>query len=595
MQLQLDNSIDWLNDSWHRSSEAGLRENRQPGDIRLEKYQLKERRDNSENLISSVEETALPLFNQMFARTDSRLILTDTQGVIIRSWGQEKFASRLTTIALENGVCWQEKLKGTNAIGTAIIEAKPITVIGKQHFINQHRFISCSASPIFDHQGQMIGVLDITSEQQAHSSTTQLLIQNMVQKIENRLLFCIPNGTISVNIAGDDSLLDSDWQGIMIANDMGKVIAHNQAASQLLNDENIIGSSLDKLLKQDTFPFVYRLQQQPTKPELNTATYSPSSHLHHGDERIESAWQQACRVVDKQVNLLILGETGVGKGEFVKALHQQSERKNSPLVTVNCGAFPVDLIESELFGYAPGAFTGASNKGFKGKIRQANQGILFLDEIADMPLKAQSRLLHVLQEKEVVPVGSNECHKVDIQIIAATHKDINQMVEEGTFRQDLYYRLNGLTFTLPALRERQDKTELIHAVHRNHSGNGQRLDAHLLAILENYNWPGNIRELDNVLQVASLLSSEEPMLQLDHIPDQIKLSMLTANDSHSIAPHNNPTSEKLSLQETVCDTIINTYHANNGNISRTSKMLNISRNTLYRKLKKLGILTSMNS
>jgi len=232
---------------------------------------------------------------------------------------------------------------------------------------------------------------------------------------------------------------------------------------------------------------------------------------------------------------------------------------------------------------------------FKGKIRQANQGILFLDEIADMPLKAQSRLLHVLQEKEVVPVGSNECHKVDIQIIAATHKDINQMVEEGTFRQDLYYRLNGLTFTLPALRERQDKTELIHAVHRNHSGNGQRLDAHLLAILENYNWPGNIRELDNVLQVASLLSSEEPMLQLDHIPDQIKLSMLTTHDSHSIAPHNNPTSEKLSLQETVCDTIINTYHANNCNISRTSKMLNISRNTLYRKLKKLGILTSMNS
>ncbi|MGX9417700.1 sigma-54-dependent Fis family transcriptional regulator [Vibrio sp. WJH972] len=592
MQLQLDNTIDWLNNSWHRSNEAGLREHRLPDDIRLEKYQLSERRENAKILIASIEEMALPLFNQMFARTNSRLILTDTQGVIIRSWGQEKFASRLTSIALESGVCWQEKLKGTNAIGTAIVEAKPITVIGKQHFINQHRFISCSASPIFDYQGNMLGVLDITSEQQAHTNTTQLLIQSMVQKIENRLLFNIPNGSIRVNIAGDDSLLDSDWQGIMIANEVGKVIAHNQAASHLLNNPNMVGTSLDSLLKKETSSFVYRLHQQPTATVTKSTTYSPSCNLHHGDDRIENAWQQACRVIDKQINLLILGETGVGKGEFVKALHQQSERKRSPLVVVNCGALPNDLIESELFGYAPGAFTGANSKGFQGKIRQANNGILFLDEIADMPLDAQCRLLHVLQEKEVVPIGSNQCHKVDIQIVAATHKNLEQLVEQGAFRQDLYYRLNGLVFNLPALRERKDKSALIQEIHKEYSKPNQQIDAGLLALLERYSWPGNIRELDNLLQVATLLASEESTLLLEHIPDQIMRSLLSVDTlSSPTTPNHADKSQEISLQETVEETILNTYRANNGNISRTSKMLNISRNTLYRKLKKLGILS----
>lgn len=585
MHLQLDDSVGWLNNSWHRSSEAGLRENRLPDDIRLGKFQLSERREYSAKLISGLEKYALPLFNQMFARTNSRLILTDVQGVILASWGQEQFGSRLTSIALENGVCWQEKLKGTNAIGTAIIEAKPISIIGNQHFINQHRFISCSACPIFDHNGAMLGVLDITSEQQVHHANTQLLIQSMVQKIENSLLFELPNGTIRVDIACDQTLLDSGWQGIMIANREGEVIAHNQVASELLDQKEIIGTQLDQLLDKDSTPFVYRLHPQSTNTIPKSSTYSPSSALHHGDDRIENAWQQACKVIDKQINLLILGETGVGKGEFVKALHKQSERKQSPLVIVNCGALPKDLIESELFGYAPGAFTGASNKGYQGKIRQADKGILFLDEIADMPLEAQCRLLHVLQEKEVVPVGSNQSYKVDIQIIAATHKNLEQLIEQGEFRQDLYYRLNGLVFNLPTLRDRKDKVALIKQIHKKHSKTMQEIDGDLLNLLESFSWPGNIRELDNVLHVATLLASDEPTLLLKHIPEHLTSSLVSMKKT--VSNHGN---EEVSLQETVDETLINTYRANNGNISKTSKILSISRNTIYRKLKKLGIL-----
>lgn len=590
MNLQIDDTIDWLNNSWHRSSEAGLRENRLPDDIRLEKFQLSERRDNAKKLISGLEQYALPLFNQMFARTNSRLILTDAQGVIIGSWGLEKFANRLTSIALESGVCWQEKLKGTNAIGTAIIEAKPISIIGNQHFIHQHRFISCSASPIFNHQGKMLGILDITSEQQVHHSNTQLLIQSMIQKIENSLLFGIPNGTIRVDIACDKALLDSGWQGIMIANEAGEVIAHNQLASQLLDHQEIIGAPLEYLLKHEATPFVYRLHPQSTKPIPKSVTYSPSSELHQGDERIENAWQQACKVIDKQINLLILGETGVGKGEFVKALHKQSKRKQSPLVIVNCGALPRDLIESELFGYAPGAFTGASHKGYQGKIRQADKGTLFLDEIADMPLEAQCRLLHFLQEKEVVPVGSNQTYHVDIQIIAATHKNIEELIAEGRFRQDLYYRLNGLVFHLPSLRERKDKVALIKKIHSKHCKNDQKLDKDLLNLLEDFTWPGNIRELDNLLHVATLLACDEPKLMLKHIPDHISASLQSLGHTGSLDKEY--TSEEISLQETVEDTLIKIYRANNGNISKTSKILSISRNTIYRKLKKLGVLPS---
>jgi len=590
MNLQIDDTIDWLNNSWHRSSEAGLRENRLPDDIRLESFQLSERRDNAKRLINGLEKYALPLFNQMFARTNSRLILTDIQGVILGSWGLEKFANRLTSIALESGVCWQENLKGTNAIGTAIIEAKPISIIGNQHFIHQHRFISCSASPIFNHQGEMLGILDITSEQQVHHSNTQLLIQSMIQKIENSLLFGIPNGTIRVDIACDKALLDSGWQGIMIANEAGEVIAHNQLASQLLDHQEIIGAPLEHLLKHEATPFVYRLHPQSTKPIPKSVTYSPSSELHQGDERIENAWQQACKVIDKQIHLLILGETGVGKSEFVKALHQQSKRKQSPLVIVNCGALPKDLIESELFGYAPGAFTGASHKGYQGKIRQADKGTLFLDEIADMPLEAQCRLLHFLQEKEVVPVGSNQTYHVDIQIIAATHKNIELLIAEGRFRQDLYYRLNGLVFHLPSLRERKDKVALIKNIHRKHCKNEQKLDSDLLNLLKDFAWPGNIRELDNVLHVATLLACDEPKLMLKHIPDHISASLQSLSQTRSSGMEDS--SEDISLQETVEDTLIKIYRANNGNISKTSKILSISRNTIYRKLKKLGVLPS---
>ncbi|ELI5410920.1 sigma-54-dependent Fis family transcriptional regulator [Vibrio parahaemolyticus] len=585
MELQHISDNNWLSTSWIRSEQAGLKQRRRPEDIRVTPATLQDRRHQLNFLLETVTQFALPLFNQLFAHSDSRLILTDADGVIIGSWGQPKFREKLTEIALSSGACWQEKVKGTNAIGTAIIEAKPVSVIGDQHFIQHHRFISCSANPIFDHLGHLIGVLDITSEQKKHDFSTQVLVQNMVQQVENQLLNLIPQGHIRVDLACEKGLLNSGWQGIIIANEDGQILAHNQVASQLLAQQNVIGQSLEHILSiQSTdHPFVFKTKPLTDK-KVKYRSVTASNDLHYGDSTVEHCWQQANRVIDKDISLLILGETGVGKNEFVKALHKNSQRKTGPLVSVNCGALPKDLVESELFGYVAGAFTGANSKGYQGKIRQAHKGILFLDEIADLPLEAQSRLLHVLQDKTVLPVGSNQSVQVDTQIIAATHKDLDSLVSEGLFRQDLYYRLNGLIIELPRFEERDDRQQLIENIHRRHAESEQQLCPHLLSLLLSYSWPGNLRELDSLIKVSALMAQGEETLELAHVPTHLSKKLSQAQDVKTAAE---PT---LKLRATVEDKLLKTYQANQGNISKTSRMLGVSRNTIYRKLKSLGIL-----
>ncbi|HCH5332322.1 TPA: sigma-54-dependent Fis family transcriptional regulator [Vibrio parahaemolyticus] len=585
MELQHISDNNWLSTSWIRSEQAGLKQRRRPEDIRVTPATLQDRRHQLNFLLETVTQFALPLFNQLFAHSDSRLILTDADGVIIGSWGQPKFHEKLTEIALSSGACWQEKVKGTNAIGTAIIEAKPVSVIGDQHFIQHHRFISCSANPIFDHLGHLIGVLDITSEQKKHDFSTQVLVQNMVQQVENQLLNLIPQGHIRVDLACEKGLLNSGWQGIIIANEDGQILAHNQVASQLLAQQNVIGQSLDDILSIQSadHPFVFKTKPLTNK-KVKSRSVTASNDLHYGDSTVEHCWQQTNRVIDKDISLLILGETGVGKNEFVKALHKNSQRKTGPLVSVNCGALPKDLVESELFGYVAGAFTGANSKGYQGKIRQAHKGILFLDEIADLPLEAQSRLLHVLQDKTVLPVGSNQSIQVDTQIIAATHKDLEHLVSEGLFRQDLYYRLNGLIIELPRFEERDDKQQLIENIHRRHAESEQQLCPHLLSLLLSYHWPGNLRELDSLIKVSALMAQGEETLELAHVPTHLSKKLSQVQEITTTAE---PTSE---LRATVEDKLLKTYQANQGNISKTSRMLGVSRNTIYRKLKSLGIL-----
>jgi transcriptional regulator of acetoin/glycerol metabolism len=287
---------------------------------------------------------------------------------------------------------------------------------------------------------------------------------------------------------------------------------------------------------------------------------------------------------------LLQGESGTGKEEFAKAMHEASQRAGAPFVALNCSAIPETLIESELFGYSDGAFTGARAKGSKGKIVQAHHGTLFLDEIGDMPLALQSRLLRVLAEREVVPLGAVRATGVDFQLICATHHDLLKLVETGQFRLDLCYRLNGLTLKLPALRERTDLTTLIDIILIQEaavaSGSPPELSADARTLLLGYSWPGNIRQLKNALRSALALC-EGTLIEVEHLPEEISGSVPPVfppqkffSTGWALAPSSanrmQPVSEEAALLQALKE--------HNWNISDAARSLNLNRSTVYRRM-----------
>ena len=591
-------SQSWLSASWQRCQGAGLNPAAIPDELRLNTAALDERRQRHGRLLQAVEHSALPLFNQLMGRTQSRLILSDPQGFVLHHWGVSRYSQKLANIALDTGVNWLEQYKGTNAIAAALSERQCVSVIGEQHFIKSHRFMSCTASPLFSPDGELLGALDITSEQQIHTPKTAILVSSLAQQLELALLCRLPGAAVRLDLAPQQALLHSGWQGVLVLDLDGRVLGANPMARQLLKGINL-GQIHQALSPQVLSRGSGRLQQglvfrtqaleqpQHTKPVVgaNLNRENRESSAAFKEPRLEYAWQQARKVLARNIPLLILGETGVGKEQFVKQLHVQSPRHQQPFVAVNCAAIPAELVESELFGYQAGAFTGASRQGYVGKIRQAHQGSLFLDEIGEMPLAAQSRLLRVLQEREVVPIGSNQAHSVDIQVIAATHMDLPALVQQGAFRADLYYRLNGLQVTLPALRQRSDLRRLIHKLHQRYRVRPQSLCPVLEQRLLQYHWPGNLRELDNLMQVACLMAEEFPELNWQTLPESLQQTLGTAEEAMAglaPAPGNNLHSQ-MQMQ------IRDTWLACNGNVSEAARRLGISRNTLYRKLKALAL------
>ncbi|QWL06399.1 sigma-54-dependent Fis family transcriptional regulator [Shewanella algae] len=593
-------SQSWLSASWQRCQGAGLNPAAIPDELRLNTAALDERRQRHGRLLQAVEHSALPLFNQLMGRTQSRLILSDPQGFVLHHWGVSRYSQKLANIALDTGVNWMEQYKGTNAIAAALSERQCVSVIGEQHFIKSHRFMSCTASPLFSPDGELLGALDITSEQQIHTPKTAILVSSLAQQLELALLCRLPGAAVRLDLAPQQALLHSGWQGVLVLDLDGRVLGANPMARQLLKGINL-GQIHQALSPQVLSRGSGRLQQglvfrtqalelpQHTKPVVRASqsreSQSGESSAAFKEPRLEQAWQQARKVLARNIPLLILGETGVGKEQFVKQLHVQSPRHQQPFVAVNCAAIPAELVESELFGYQAGAFTGASRQGYVGKIRQAHQGSLFLDEIGEMPLAAQSRLLRVLQEREVVPIGSNQAHSVDIQVIAATHMDLPALVQQGAFRADLYYRLNGLQVTLPALRQRSDLRRLIHKLHQRYRVRPQSLCPVLEQQLLQYHWPGNLRELDNLMQVACLMAEEFSELNWQTLPESLQQTLGTAEEAMADlapAPGNNLHSQ---MQTQIRDT----WLACNGNVSEAARRLGISRNTLYRKLKALAL------
>jgi sigma-54 dependent transcriptional regulator, acetoin dehydrogenase operon transcriptional activator AcoR len=337
---------------------------------------------------------------------------------------------------------------------------------------------------------------------------------------------------------------------------------------------------------------------QVSVPELG-ATSEPVREREHVGEDLQMRKNLACgrQLFAKQVPILLHGATGTGKEAFAKNLHRASLWSDKPFVTVNCAAIPESLIESELFGYTRGAFTGAAKEGRVGKILQSNGGTLFLDEIGDMPLMLQTRLLRVIEEREVVPLGSEQAIPVNLHVISATHRDVLQMIQNGDFREDLYYRLNGVTLHLPLLRDRGDKADLIRTLLREENGglDGIRIDEDAFGKLMEYSWPGNIRQLRNALRTASALC-REGVIRASNLPQEIldteprpTVSLVAANGDTAAATGSEG-SPSAALREAECAALLRELERMRWNISRTAQTLGISRNTLYRKIHKHRIL-----
>jgi transcriptional regulator of acetoin/glycerol metabolism len=511
-----------------------------------------------------------------------------------------------------------------------------VEVHGGEHFLERNSFLTCAASPILSATGELLGILDISGDHRNGHAHTLGLVSTAARMIENRLLVATCKRNVRLHLHREPEGIGSVAEGIVAVSADGWIVGANRVAlTQLgLHMGDVGATPLAQVLDvrlDDLLSHHHRRPQQPqalrlrggallyAQVQLDAAAWPapcasplPTSsaaapddalaRLDTGDARWRAAADKARRVVGKPIPVLIQGESGVGKEVFARALHASGPRRAGPFVAINCAAIPEHLIESELFGHVAGAFTGARKEGSLGRLREAHGGTLFLDEIGDMPLPLQTRLLRVLQDRSVTPVGAGHAVPVDFCLISATHCQLLQAAEQGRFRHDLYYRLNGLTVQLPALRERTDFAALtaqLLADLATEQGlpHPVQVAPDLLQRLAAHPWPGNLRQYASVLRTAcAMLAEDEDTLGWEHLGDDIVQALQTAapGPCPQGCPRNVPSPEPgpvpawqppvLSLQELSSAAIDQALQSARGNVSQAARQLGISRQTLYRKL-----------
>ncbi|MEX6504358.1 sigma-54-dependent Fis family transcriptional regulator [Pseudomonas zhanjiangensis] len=608
-----------IQDSWSRCRQYGLTHQSVPRFDRPAESEVRTLLDKQHFLVQTTHQEVLPFYENILANSNCLIMLADSQGRLLQSWGDQRFVEPAQASGFIAGASWLERYAGTNAIGTALSCAQAVHIQHDEHFLKANRFMTGSASPIFDAQRQMIGVLDVSSDSYLPPSHTLGMVKMMSQSVENRLILNLFQGDYFQLVFNTGlNNLGSQWAGLLIFDETGLVVSANRRADSLLGIslsrvtvESLFGIPLAQLLRHpEGLPFAlptaagYRfhgmLKRPQQAPPIQARDFRPAppdrntelgkgftlASINLGDPRVDKAVRQAERLLEKDIPILVHGETGVGKEVFVKALHRASSRAEQALVAVNCAAIPAELVESELFGYEKGAFTGANQKGSIGLIRKAHKGTLFLDEVGDMPLRVQARLLRVLQERCVQPLGSSELHAVDIRLISATNRPLRQDVDAGLFRQDLYYRISGLNLELPPLRERTDKTAMFQRIWDHHRDPQQDagLSPDVVRLFERHPWPGNLRQLSSVLQIALAMADERP-IGPEHLPDDFFADLQPAAEQPPAQSQ-----DGAAPSPTVDDAeLASQYQAYAGNISRLARRLGVSRNTLYKRLREQGL------
>ena len=553
--------------------------------------------------------------HQQLSGAGHAVLLTDARGVILNCVTAPAERKIFERAGLWLGADWSEACEGTNGIGTCLVERQSLTIHQDEHFRGRHTGLTCSASPVFDPHGELLAVLDVSSARHEVSRQSQFHTMALVNLSAKMIESCYflryfdNQWLLRFHLQAESVGLFSE--GLLAFDGEGRISAVNQSALNLLGHgrcgllgqpvEAFFDCSLDELLGRASvnasasWPLRTRdgrslfalLRGQPRSipvPVVQRPVIAEQARLSGiciGDTALQEDFRKSLRVFERDVPLLINGETGSGKEAFAKAVHQASQRAEKAFVALNCAAIPESLIESELFGYRGGSFTGARKEGMRGKVQQADGGTLFLDEIGDMPLALQTRLLRVLEDRQVVPIGG-EPEPVNVRIISATHRNLLERVQDGSFREDLYYRLNGLEVALPALRDRSDKSQLLDFLLAEEAG-GETvvLDEPARQALLGFAWPGNVRQLRNVLRTLAALC-DGGRIGLEDLPAMIRqVRPLPAVTIEEPSEHPLDDAERLAL--------LNALEQTRWHMTNTAEQLGVSRNTLYRKLRKHGI------
>ena len=596
--------------SWQRSLEFNVDHTLVSTQDILSTPSLRKRRDAQESLIRA-SEPVMPYIFSLLGSTNYTVLLCDDDGYIIEAIGDAPFMSKAKKVNLSPGASWREEVRGTNAIGTALRDNAPISVYGWEHFVHDNNFLACFAAPIQNSQGAPLGVLDISGEASPDRQkilTIAMMGSSMIEKnlrlfeLENKLKFYQEGARLASSLL-QQGFIAIDRNGIITdINPLGAALLRHKAGNivgQLAADVfsspkgwMLSGHSLDLQIKDSAGKGISSHLKRVVNElgqslgavgtlQITKASSSLSNTLWIGQSQLsQRTLARASKVASTHSSVLIHGESGTGKEIIARTIHQHSPRREGPFVALNCASLPASLIESELFGYVEGAFTGARRGGKPGKFELADKGTIFLDEIGDMPMNVQIALLRVLQEKEVSRIGDTKALKIDVRVLAATHKDLSVLVSSELFRLDLYYRLKVVTMELPPLRERpEDIPDLVPYFIRKACesfgspilGIQEEVYAHLLTHL----WPGNVRELENCIESMVALA-EGPILTVADLPDEFQKSVLKTEP------------EPLLDQQTK-HTILYALTQTKGKIAPAAKLLGIGRNTLYRKIKDMEI------
>lgn len=588
---------DLILDSWRRSMEQ---HHLDPGSLQgpriLSQNVLQECQERSELFLRIASEEVARLHGRV-RDADYCVLLTDAQGQTIDYRVESTIRNDCRKAGLYLGTCWSEGEEGTCGVAAVLTARTPVTVHKRDHFRAAFIGLTCSAAPVFDPRGELLGVLDVSAVRSADDRRSQHLIRQMVvqsaREIEQAFFMSSAQGYWVLRAHNSPGYVDSQPDYLLAWDDDGRLQALNPAARQWLSH------SFGQLPEHIDQVFDQQLLHRARDESLCLLHCQGGRHALHGrlsaprrgkrtparrvlspaelDPRLEESLRLAVRVKDRNLPVLIQGETGSGKEVFARQLHQASLRRERPFIAVNCAAIPENLIESELFGYVAGAFTGASSKGMQGLLEQADGGTLFLDEIGDMPLPLQTRLLRVLAEGEVAPLGASRSKAIDIQVVCASHRDLEALVTSGAFREDLYFRLRGARFQLPPLRERSDRLALINRILEEESsacGIAVQLGSAALECLLGYRWPGNVRELRHVLRYACAVC-ETHLILLSDLPEQLLGHRL--ND-----PASADTVERCASPER--QALIDALVRHRWKPNAAAKALGISRATLYRRV-----------